>query len=78
MLPQGSASRSAAVKELTSKRGTFRPDRVKSIAERFGVDSGMVLDNILCARAWSSEQQIDLLTDLAMRYGYIPAHPLCM
>lgn len=27
----------------------------------------MVLDNVLTARAWSSEQQLELLTDLAMR-----------
>jgi meiotic recombination protein DMC1 len=27
--------------------GTFRPDRIKSIAERFGVDGTMALENIL-------------------------------
>ncbi|KAF7979413.1 hypothetical protein HWV62_42534 [Athelia sp. TMB] len=27
--------------------GTFRPDRIKSIAERFGVDGNMALENIL-------------------------------
>jgi meiotic recombination protein DMC1 len=27
--------------------GTFRPDRIKSIAERFGVDGSMALENIL-------------------------------
>ncbi|ODN92062.1 meiotic recombinase Dmc1 [Cryptococcus wingfieldii CBS 7118] len=48
--------------------GTFRPDRVRAVADRFGVDSGMALDNVLCARAWSSEQQCDLLVDLAIRF----------
>lgn len=27
--------------------GTFRPDRIQSIADRFGVDGNMVLENIL-------------------------------
>ncbi|WVR08788.1 meiotic recombinase Dmc1 [Kwoniella sp. DSM 27419] len=48
--------------------GTFRPDRVKAVADRFGVDGAMALDNILCARAWSSEQQCDLLVELATRF----------
>ncbi|WVF67816.1 meiotic recombinase Dmc1 [Kwoniella sp. CBS 6097] len=48
--------------------GTFRPDRVRAIADRFGVDSAEALDNVLCARAWSSEQQCDLLVDLAVRF----------
>ncbi|KAF7981116.1 hypothetical protein HWV62_34839 [Athelia sp. TMB] len=38
--------------------GTFRPDRIKSIAERFGVDGNMALENILYARAFNSEHQI--------------------
>ena len=48
-------------------RGTFRPDRIRAVADRFGVDSQMVLENILYARAWSSEQQCDMLVDLAIR-----------
>ena len=27
--------------------GTFRPDRIKAIADRFGVDGTMALENIL-------------------------------
>lgn len=27
--------------------GTFRPDRIRSIADRFGVDGSMALENIL-------------------------------
>jgi hypothetical protein len=27
--------------------GTFRPDRIRSIADRFGVDGDMALENIL-------------------------------
>jgi meiotic recombination protein DMC1 len=37
------------------------------VADRFGVDSQMALENILCARAWSSEQQCELLLELAVR-----------
>ncbi|KAG1813259.1 Rad51-domain-containing protein [Suillus subaureus] len=41
--------------------GTFRPDRIRSIAERFGVDGNMALENILyalAARAFNSEHQV--------------------
>lgn len=41
--------------------GTFRPDRIISIAERFGVPSDTVLDNILMARAFTSEMQMSFL-----------------
>lgn len=34
-----------------------RPERIRPIAERFGLDSDAVLDNILCARAFTWEQQ---------------------
>ena len=33
--------------------GTFRPQRVMEIAERFGVDAEAVLDNILVARVYT-------------------------
>ncbi|KAI5452054.1 Meiotic recombination protein dmc1, variant 2 [Naganishia albida] len=48
--------------------GTFRPDRVKAIAERFGVDAKTVAENVVCGRAWSSEMQCDMLTELAQRF----------
>jgi RecA/RadA recombinase len=47
--------------------GTFRPDRIVSIAERFGVDATAVLDNITYARAHTSDHQIDLLTAAAAK-----------
>ncbi|KAF7793437.1 hypothetical protein EIP86_004549 [Pleurotus ostreatoroseus] len=37
--------------------GTFRPDRIRSVAERFGVNGDMALENILYARAFNSEHQ---------------------
>ena len=41
--------------------GTFRPERIAPIAERFGVDSTSTLENIITARAYTHEQQMKLL-----------------
>ncbi|KAI0749159.1 putative DMC1 protein [Irpex lacteus] len=49
--------------------GTFRPDRIRSIAERFGVDGDMALENILYARAWNSEHQMELINECSMRFA---------
>lgn len=35
--------------------GTFRPERIRAIAERFDVDPEQALDNILYSRAHNSE-----------------------
>ncbi|KAI4471335.1 reca/rad51/rada dna strand-pairing family member [Holotrichia oblita] len=40
---------------------TFRPNRLKSIAERYNLNENAVLDNILYARAYNSEHQSELL-----------------
>ena len=48
-------------------RGTFRPDRLKTIADRFGVDGQMASENVVCGRAWNSEQQCEFLNELAQR-----------
>ncbi|KAJ3020442.1 Meiotic recombination protein dmc1 [Thoreauomyces humboldtii] len=47
--------------------GTFRPDRIKAVATRFGVDGEAALDNIVVARAHNSEHQMELLNHLAAR-----------
>lgn len=41
--------------------GTFRPSRVLSVAERFGLSGEEVLDNIAYARAYNSDHQQKLL-----------------
>ena len=57
-----------------TSQGTFCPDRIRSIADRFGVDGTMALENVLygesgyypltlaqrvpTARAFSSEHQV--------------------
>ncbi|KAI9247348.1 meiotic recombinase Dmc1 [Sporodiniella umbellata] len=49
--------------------GTFRPDRIQAIADRFGADPERVLDNIVVARAWNSDQQMDLVSELAAHFA---------
>ncbi|XP_073029526.1 meiotic recombination protein DMC1 homolog isoform X2 [Primulina eburnea] len=52
--------------------GTFRPDRILPIAERFGMDPGAVLDNIIYARAYTYEHQYNLLLGLAAKMAEEP------
>ncbi|GLJ44170.1 hypothetical protein SUGI_0921730, partial [Cryptomeria japonica] len=52
--------------------GTFRPDRIISIAERFRMDSNAVLDNIVYARAYTHEHQFNLLVGLAAKMSEEP------
>jgi DNA repair protein RAD51 len=41
--------------------GTFRPNRLQAIAERFGMDPAVALENVAYARAHNSEHQMELL-----------------
>ncbi|SPQ97444.1 DNA repair protein RAD51 like protein [Plasmodiophora brassicae] len=43
--------------------GTFRAERLDPIAERFGVDSNDILNNVVCARAHNTDHQMTLLQD---------------
>jgi DNA repair protein RAD51 len=45
--------------------GTFRPEKIAPIAERFGLNPTDVLDNISCARAMNSDHQEQLLVQAA-------------
>ena len=49
--------------------GTFRPERVAQIAQRFEVDADAALENILYARAANSEHQLELLNGLAREFA---------
>ncbi|CAI2176665.1 4750_t:CDS:10 [Funneliformis geosporum] len=49
--------------------GTFRPERIRSIAARFGIDQEAALENILFARAFTSEHQMELIIELAARFS---------
>jgi len=42
--------------------GTFRPERIVAISERYGLNSEDVLNNIAVARAYNSDHQLQLLT----------------
>lgn len=52
--------------------GTFRPERIRPIAERFGLDPGSTLDNILVARAYTHEHQAHLLSMVAAKMAEEP------
>ncbi len=45
--------------------GTFRPERIRSIANKMGADSDKVLKNIFVARAFNSDHQILLLEKIS-------------
>ncbi|RUS28520.1 RecA protein [Jimgerdemannia flammicorona] len=47
----------------------FRPERIRAIAQRFGVDEEAALENILVARAFNSDHQMELITDVAARFA---------
>lgn len=52
---------------LIDTEGTFRPERVAQIAQRYGLDPERVLENILYARAYTVEHQFQLLTLIAAK-----------
>ncbi|KAF9906770.1 recombinase rad51 [Linnemannia zychae] len=45
--------------------GTFRPERLLSIAERYGLVGEEVLENVACARAHNTDHQMQLLVNAA-------------
>ncbi|XP_033735320.1 DNA repair protein RAD51 homolog 1 [Pecten maximus] len=45
--------------------GTFRPERLLAVAERYGLSGSDVLDNVACARAYNSDHQSQLLVQAA-------------
>eukprot|EP00045_Choanoeca_perplexa_P002415 m.24397 g.24397 ORF g.24397 m.24397 type:complete len:335 (-) comp11505_c0_seq1:47-1051(-) len=45
--------------------GTFRPERLLAVAERYGLTGEDVLDNVAYARAFNSDHQIQLLQQAA-------------
>lgn len=49
--------------------GTFRPERIKQIASRFNLDPDEACENVIFARAYNSEHQMELITQLAARFA---------
>lgn len=46
---------------------TFRPDRLRPIADRFNLDQAAMLENVLYARAYTSEHQYELMDMVAAK-----------
>lgn len=63
---EGGASGKAA---YIDTEGTFRPERLKQIAERFNLDPDEVCDNVIYARAFNSEHQMELITQIAAKFA---------
>lgn len=56
--------------------GTFRPERLVAVAERYQIAGDAVLENVACARAYTTDHQTSLLIQAAAmmtesRYGLI-------
>jgi len=51
---------------------TFRPDRLRPVADRYNLDQDAVLDNVLYARAYTSEQQMELLDFVCAKFHEEP------
>jgi meiotic recombination protein DMC1 len=45
-----------------------RPERLVPIAERYGVDPDAALDNIVVARAMTSDHEMELVREIAARF----------
>ncbi|CAE6455343.1 unnamed protein product, partial [Rhizoctonia solani] len=56
-------------KSSLHRAGTFRPDRIRAIADRFGVDPEQTLENITYARAYNSEHQMELIQEAGIRFA---------
>lgn len=51
--------------------GTFRPDRIKSIADRFGIDGDAALENIL----YGQQLLVPLHSFLLIKLWYLSLSP---
>ncbi|GMR42386.1 hypothetical protein PMAYCL1PPCAC_12581 [Pristionchus mayeri] len=47
---------------------TFRPDRLRPICDRFNMDQEAMLENVLYARAYTSDHQLELLDFVAAKF----------
>jgi DNA repair protein RAD51 len=61
-LDQGGAEGKAI---YVDTEGTFRPQKLCEIAERWNMNTEEVLENVICARCHNTEQQMELLADAA-------------
>ena len=47
---------------------TFRPNRLRTIADRFNLDHEAMLGNVVFCRAYTSEQQFELLDHVSAKF----------
>lgn len=45
--------------------GNFRPERIESIADRFGLDAESTLENIIVSRVFNHDEQMDIVKPIA-------------
>ena len=45
--------------------GTFRPENIQKIADRFGLDGAECLENIAYCKVQTTEHQMDIFTQAA-------------
>ena len=57
---------------LSDTENTLRPDRLRPIADRFNLDQEAVLDNVLYSRAYTIEQQRELLDFVCAKFHEKP------
>ena len=67
-LPESEGGASGRVAYIDTE-GTFRPERLAAIAERFGVDPEAVMQNVMFARALNSEHQMELINQCAAKFA---------
>ncbi|VDN55158.1 unnamed protein product [Dracunculus medinensis] len=67
-MPNDSASFNGGKIIYIDTENTFRPDRLRQICERFDMDQEAMLENILYARAYTSDHQIELLDFVAAKF----------
>ena len=51
---------------------TFRPDRLRAIADRYNLEQDAVLENVLYTRAFTSEHQFEILDHVAAQFHEEP------
>ena len=56
------SGRSAGRVAYVDTEGSFRPERITEIAEAHGLDPEEILENVVVARAFNHEMQMDLIT----------------
>ncbi|KAF9015603.1 putative DMC1 protein [Cyathus striatus] len=68
-LPPELGGASGKVAYIDTEGNPYNYNRIRAIADRFGVDGNMALENILYARAFNSEHQMELINECSLRFA---------